>query len=97
VAKIPVTHHMTLPASTAALAMFPSAEAVSVSAVPLVIAGVFGIIGALVGEVIQRIFYAHADTHLDPPAAAITIATFLIAVLTIVGVFPRSVWVPLPV
>ncbi len=97
VAKIPVTHHMTLPASTAALAVFPSGEAVAMGVLPLIVAAVFGVSGALFGEVIQRIFYAHAATHLDPPAAAITINTFFIAVLAIAGVFPRAVWVPLPV
>jgi hypothetical protein len=94
VEKIPVTHHMTLPASTAALAFTGGAE--TLGTVAIIIAAVFGISGALCGEVIQRIFYAHADTHFDPPAAAIVINTFFIAVLAIAGVFPSSSWVPLP-
>jgi hypothetical protein len=92
VEKIPVTHHMTLPASTAALAFTNGAEVYSTGAI--VLAAVFGISGALCGEVVQRIFYAHADTHLDPPAFAIVINTFIIAVLAIVGVLPSSSWVP---
>jgi hypothetical protein len=63
----------------------------------MVVAGVFGVSGALTGEVVQRVFYAHADTHFDPPAAAIVVNTFFIAVLAIVGVFSTSVWIPLPV
>lgn len=105
VEKIPVTHHISLPASTAALALAPASVSISqvppaevASAVPLlpalVVGGVFGVVCALAGEVIQRVFYAHADTHFDPPAAAIVVGTFLVAVLAIVGVFPQSVWVP---
>ncbi|MBV0923028.1 hypothetical protein KTS45_02345 [Halomicroarcula limicola] len=93
VEKIPVTHHMTLPASTAALAVMPLGMGEPVT---LVVAAAFGVIGALAGEVVQRTFYAHSDTHFDPPAAAIVVATFVIAILAIVGVFPTSVWIPLP-
>ncbi|WP_254271296.1 hypothetical protein [Haloarcula marina] len=92
VEKIPVTHHMTLPASTAALAVAPMAGEPTM----IIAAAVFGILGALVGEVVQRIFYAHSDTHFDPPAAAIVVCTFIIAVLFLVGVFPTAVWIPLP-
>jgi len=102
--RIPVTHHMTLPASTAVLASVdaplagttPSAVA---AALPmneaLVLGAVFGALGALLGEVAQRIFYAHADTHLDPPAASIVVTSLLIAALAVVGVFPTAAWVPL--
>ena len=99
VEKIPVTHHMTLPASTAALAIFggqPAAGSTN-AIIAIIVAAVFGVLGALVGEVVQRIFYAHSDTHLDPPAAAIVVCTFLVAVLSIVGVFGGSSWVPVPV
>ncbi|WP_458187615.1 hypothetical protein [Haladaptatus sp. NG-WS-4] len=105
VERIPVTHHISLPASTAALALAPASVSVSqippaevATAVPilpaLAVGGVFGVVCALAGEIVQRVFYAHADTHLDPPAAAIVVGTFLIAVLTILDVFPQSVWVP---
>ncbi|GCF12490.1 hypothetical protein Harman_04250 [Haloarcula mannanilytica] len=99
VEKIPVTHHMTLPASTAALAVFGGTpETGSMAAViALIVAGVFGAYGALAGEVIQRVFYAHSDTHFDPPAAAIVVGTFTIAILAIAGVFGSASWVPLPV
>jgi formate hydrogenlyase subunit 3/multisubunit Na+/H+ antiporter MnhD subunit len=62
----------------------------------VLIGGLFGMTGALTGEVIQRVFYSHSDTHFDPPAAAIVVNTFVIAVLAIVGVFPSASWVPLP-
>ncbi|SFR69801.1 hypothetical protein SAMN04488124_3611, partial [Halogeometricum limi] len=91
VEKIPVTHHMALPGSTAALAVTNGGEGSLV--VALVVAAVFGVVCALFGEVFQRIFYAHGDTHWDPPAAAIVFGTFLVAVLHIAGVFPSSSWV----
>ncbi|SIR17428.1 hypothetical protein SAMN05421858_1692 [Haladaptatus litoreus] len=95
VEKIPVTHHMSLPASTAALALAPvGGDIASVSMVTaLAVGAVFGAVSGLFGELFQRIFYAHADTHIDPPAAAIVFGTLLIAVLAIVGVFPQSSWV----
>lgn len=105
VAKIPVTHHITLPSSTAVLALtgVPMAEvtpSVIAQTVPmwqaLVLGAAFGVVGALAGEVSQRIFYAHAETHLDPPAASIVFTSFLVAVLAMVGVFASSVWIPHP-
>ncbi|WP_336344748.1 hypothetical protein [Halalkalicoccus ordinarius] len=94
VEKIPVTHHISLPASTAALAVFASGAEPTLGLVPLLVGAAFGIFGALAGEVIQRVFYAHSDTHFDPPAASIAVSTFVIAILTILGVLPQSVWVP---
>ncbi len=96
VENIPVTHHITLPASTAALAVFASSGDVAVTPIAMLVGAAFGVTGALTGEVIQRVFYSHADTHFDPPAAAIAVNTFFIAVLALAGVLPRAVWVPLP-
>lgn len=105
VPDIPVTHHMSLPASTAVLASvdapFGSMTPATVAgALPLgealVLGAVFGCVGALFGEIAQRVFYAHADTHLDPPAASIVLTSLIIGVLAIVGVFPSAAWVPLP-
>jgi hypothetical protein len=104
VEKIPVTHHITLPASTAALALAPAgmnilqASPTAIQAeVPilpaLAVGALFGLVCALFGEAFQRVFYAHADTHMDPPAAAIVFGTFLVAVLAIFNVFPQSAWV----
>ncbi|MEF8826087.1 MAG: hypothetical protein V5A27_07080, partial [Halapricum sp.] len=99
VAQIPVTHHMTLPGATAYFAVTQTAgnEAMLAGVDPVVgilIGAVFGMIGALVGEAGQRIFYAHGQTHVDPPAFAIFITISLIWVLAYVGVFETSVWVP---
>jgi len=86
--EVPVTHHITLPASTAALAVLAWGP------VPALLVGtLFGITGALSGEVLQRLFYAHGDTHVDPPAFAIAVNTLAIAVLAMLGVFPSSSWV----
>lgn len=58
--------------------------------------GALGLVCALFGEAFQRIFYAHGDTHWDPPAAAIVFGTLLIAVLYGVGLVGTTVWIPLP-
>lgn len=105
VAEIPVTHHISLPASTAVLALVdapvgqltPTLVTGSVALSTALLVGlVFGVVGALFGEVLQRILYAHAKTHLDPPAASIVVTSFLIAVLAMAGVLPSAVWVPTP-
>jgi len=97
VEKIPVTHHMTLPASTIALAV-TATEGGALSGLgdtsAIVIGGAFGILCALFGELFQRVFYAHGDTHWDPPAAAITFGTFVIALFYFAGIVGTGVWVP---
>lgn len=104
VAEIPVTHHMSLPASTVVVASVnaPTSSATPAmisQALPLgeavILGAVFGVVGALIGELAQRVFYAHADTHLDPPAASIVVTSLLIAILAMSGVFPSSAWIPL--
>ncbi|WP_049921416.1 hypothetical protein [Halopiger djelfimassiliensis] len=109
VEKTPVTHHITLPASTAALAVSLGPQAAATApvdyqegamlageglAVALVVGLLFGIVCALFGELFQRIFYAHSDTHWDPPAAAIVFGTFLVTLCYVAGVFGTTVWVP---
>ncbi|MEF8821750.1 MAG: hypothetical protein V5A52_05690 [Halovenus sp.] len=79
--SLPVTHHMALPASIAALAV--DAEPV----VGLVVAGVFGLLAALIGELAQRVLYAHADTHFDPAFVSILVTSLLLAALVTGGVF----------
>lgn len=105
VPEIPVTHHQSLPASTAALALTGLSvgeltPAAVQAAIPLwqalLVGALFGLVGSLAGEVAQRVFYAHAETHLDPPAASIVVTSVLIAVLAMGGVLPSSVWVPHP-
>ncbi len=102
--RIPVTHHMTLPASAAPLAYYGANQSLVThdwtASLPLagfVILGIlFGWIGGVSGEGLQRLVYAHAETHLDPPATSIVFTTLLIAVLSLIGVFDGSVWIPLP-
>ncbi len=96
VANVPVTHHISLVASTAIVAATGGEYAQISLSLMLLLGGLFGIISASAGEWIQRIFYAHSDTHLDPPAAAIVLCTFLIAILAMTGIFSSSAWVPLP-
>lgn len=96
VERIPVTHHMSLIGSTAILAATGGEFGEHAMGGLLVLGGFFGIIAALFGELTQRIFYAHADTHLDPPAFAIVISTFIIALLYWIEIFESSAWIPVP-
>lgn len=96
VANIPVTHHMSLIGSTAIVAATDGEYADYSMGLMLMTGALFGFIAALFGELTQRLFYAHADTHLDPPAAAIVLGTLLIAILAIAGLFPSAAWIPLP-
>lgn len=103
VEKFPVTHHMTLTASTAALATVAQGAEVENALLSggskplaLVVGALVGLLCALFGELFQRVFYAHSDTHWDPPAAAIVFGTLLIAVLYFAGVFGTTVWIPVP-
>ena len=90
VERIPVTHHMTLPGATAWAAFTGAGFSPTIG---LVAGAVFGLLGAVIGEAFQRVFYAHGDTHVDPPAAAIFITSSILAVLAILGVL-GSIWVP---
>jgi hypothetical protein len=100
--RIPVTHHITLPASTAVVSLTGvSSGNVAVGTVQrlgaeeVILAGIlFGVLGAVLGEAAQRALYAGAETHLDPPAVSIVLTTFAIAALHLVGVLPSSSWVP---
>jgi len=101
--RIPVTHHITLPASTVVLAMVPgttggvtpAAVSAAVSLGQALLAGaLLGLVGALVGELLQRLFYAHAETHFDPPAASIVVTSLGLGMLAILDVLPSAVWIP---
>ena len=81
--NIPVTHHITLPGSMGALgALGPYGPEGA-----MVFGLIFGVFGALMGEVCNRVFYMHGKTHVDPPAFAIAAAAILSAALTTAGVF----------
>jgi len=89
VEKIPVTHHMTLPASAGAT-LFVTDVSGSGAVIALLMAGFFGVAGALIGEAGQRVFYAHGDTHVDPPAFAIFVCTLIIGILHFAGITPAA-------
>jgi len=65
--KVPVTHHIALPAAVAAIASGN-----------MYVGAIFGIVGALTAEICSRLFHMHGDTHVDPPAAGIAVTTVLI-------------------
>jgi len=96
VEKFPVTHHISLIGSTAIVAATGGEYAEFALGAMLMIGALFGFLAALFGEIFQRVFFAHGDTHVDPPAAAIVMGTFLIAVLAMIGIFPSAAWIPLP-
>ena len=65
--KVPVTHHIALPAALGVLhgAGFLGGVAC-------------GMIGAVIGEIGSRVFLIHGDTHIDPPAVGIATVVFLL-------------------
>ena len=87
VEKIPVTHHITLIGSVGAVVATPL---IGSTPVVVLVAGLFGVFGAVAGEITQRIFYSHSGTHVDPPAMAITVVMFVVGVLFLLGVIPNS-------
>ncbi|WP_339102603.1 hypothetical protein [Haloterrigena salinisoli] len=87
VEKIPVTHHITLLGSTGAVI---AASAVGSDPVVLLVAGAFGAISALIGELSQRVFYSHSGTHVDPPAMAIAAFMLVLGVLYLAGLLPNA-------
>lgn len=67
---VPVTHHITLIAGLAAL-----------HSGSIWIGALFGVLAAVLGELSSRLMLIHGDTHIDPPANAIWIATLLIVLI----------------
>ena len=89
----PVTHHMTIIASIAAMKFAPliagddpTAWTASGLIVPLLIGAVFGVISGLLCEALSRMTNANGDTHIDPPAFAIFLMTTVIyAIVSIIA------------
>ncbi|TPW74855.1 hypothetical protein [Schumannella soli] len=74
---VPVTHHITLPAGLAAVTFLPI---VGDPAIAMIIGMVAGVLGAWAAEFFSRLWLAHGDTHIDPPAAAIwPVSTLVLA------------------
>ncbi|WP_182171196.1 hypothetical protein [Flaviflexus equikiangi] len=89
--KTPVTHHMTILASIAALKFAPilvgSSDIAewadnSMIVVAVVIGGIVGALGGLLGEALARATNSNGDTHIDPPAFAIWIGTTVLFAMT---------------
>lgn len=78
---LPVIHHVALPAAVGALAVGGTLP------VGLLCGTAMGVVGAVVGELTQRVLYAHADTHLDPGFGALLAVSLLVTALTVTGVF----------
>ena len=95
--SVPVVYHIALPAGIAALAVDPEpVPALSDPVVGLLAAAALGLFAALVGELAQRTLYAHGDTHLDPAAVALVVASLVVTLLATAGVFEPDA-VPYPV
>ncbi|MEF8840063.1 MAG: hypothetical protein V5A62_00355 [Haloarculaceae archaeon] len=101
VERAPVTHHMALPASVLVVGLAggasdPSAVADALALPVAVAAGaVAGSVAGVVGELAGRVLYAHADTHLDPPAASIVLTSLLIGLLDVLGLVSQTA-IPVP-
>ncbi|EMA51825.1 hypothetical protein [Halococcus thailandensis] len=87
VAKIPVTHHITLLGAVGAIV---ATEMIGGPIPAILGAALFGGLTGVIGEATQRIFYSHSGTHVDPPAMAIVVAMTIVGVLYLVGVIPTS-------
>jgi hypothetical protein len=83
----PVTHHITLPGAVGA---FGAAASGFDPTIVMLFAVVFGLFGAFMGELCNRVFYAHGKTHVDPPAFGIAASGFLATLLVAVGLFDAS-------
>ena len=84
--RVPLVHHVALPAGIAALALAGQPAWVAV-----LVGGVFGVFGAVVGELAARTLYAHADTYLDPGFASILVTSVVLALLATAGVLDPAV------
>lgn len=75
--KVPVTHHIALPAALAVLHGTGFFGGV-----------LCGVAGGLIGELGSRVMLIHGDTHIDPPAIGIATVVFGLKVATAVAWIP---------
>jgi len=68
--KVPIVHAMAILAALAAL-----------YSGSIVVAGIVGVLAALLQELMARMFYNHGSNQIDPPAAAIMFGTFVLNLL----------------
>jgi len=73
--SVPVTHHYTLPAAVAA----------NLAGGSMIWGGIFGLLGAFLGDFFACTFNAYGDTHIDPPACTIATLTTLAIVMDKIG------------
>ena len=78
--KVPVTHHIALPAALGVLHGAGFAGGV-----------LCGVAGGVVGEIASRAFLIHGDTHIDPPAVGIAAIVFALKAATAMGWLPGLV------
>lgn len=50
----------------------------------ILIAGIVGLLAALLGELMARMFWNHGSNHIDPPACAIAVGTFLLYLASLI-------------
>lgn len=87
----PVTHHMTILASIAAMRFMPVIAGTSDPtmwtsgqlAIACIIGGIAGLLAGLLGEFLARTTCSNGDTHIDPPAFTIWIGTTVIHLLAV--------------
>src|SRR5205823_2215185 len=72
--KVPVTHHIALPAALGVLHGAGFAGGVAC-----------GVAGGLIGELGSRVLLIHGDTHVDPPAVGIAAVVSALKVATAMG------------
>lgn len=95
--QMPVQHHVTIIGGLAAVKFMPIiigsdfawgewGETVRIGAVlALLVAALFGMLSAFLGEFQSRVFHQRGNTHIDPPAMAIWVSTTI--VLTAAAIF----------
>jgi len=47
----------------------------------VIVAGIVGMLAALLGELMARLFWNHGTNHIDPPACSIAFGTFLLNIV----------------
>lgn len=72
--NVPVTHHITLAAGSAAAVSGDVWWGLA-----------FALLGIFIGEVVACTFTSYGDTHIDPPAASLATSTLLLAVFSASG------------
>src|SRR5918998_622769 len=79
----PVTHHMTLPGAVAAAAVLGAG---GTPLVAVLLGAVAGVVRALLGELVSRLFLIHAATHIAPPGNALWVMGTVVFVFTLFAV-----------